>query len=118
MDLGDWIKRRLRRGVQDQGRQAQNTLEEIRIPPSSFYLEPVYRLVPVFNPFLMAVLLVRVLNWTYTPADLVGQIFKIVVPYVILSAAFATLNACLGLPPFSLFLVALTLTDGNLSSSP
>ncbi|KAF8439955.1 Phosphatidylinositolglycan class N-domain-containing protein [Boletus edulis BED1] len=63
---------------------------------SSFYLEPVYRLVPVFNPFLMAALL----------------IFKIVAPYVILSAVFATLNARLGLPPFSLFLVALTLTDG------
>jgi len=63
---------------------------------SSFYLEPVYRLVPVFNPFLMAALL----------------IFKIIAPYVILSAAFATLNARLRLPPFSLFLVALTLTDG------
>ncbi|KAG6336740.1 hypothetical protein ID866_2345 [Astraeus odoratus] len=63
---------------------------------SSFYLEPVYRLVPIFNPFLMAALL----------------IFKIVCPYVILSAAFAVLNARLGLPPFSLFLVALTLTDG------
>ncbi|KAG2078602.1 alkaline phosphatase-like protein, partial [Suillus decipiens] len=62
----------------------------------SFYLEPVYRLVPVFNPFLMAALL----------------IFKIVAPYVILSAVFATLNAKLHLPPFSLFLVALTLTDG------
>ncbi|KAH7882746.1 Phosphatidylinositolglycan class N-domain-containing protein [Phlebopus sp. FC_14] len=63
---------------------------------NSFYLEPVYRLVPIFNPFLMAALL----------------IFKIVSPYVILSAAFATLNARLYLPPFSLFLVALTLTDG------
>lgn len=63
---------------------------------SSFYLEPVYRLVPIFNPFLMATLL----------------IFKIVAPYVILSAVFATLNARLHLPPFSLFLVALTLTDG------
>lgn len=63
---------------------------------SSFYLEPVYRLVPIFNPFLMAALL----------------IFKIVAPYVILSAVFATLNAKLHLPPFSLFLVALTLTDG------
>ncbi|KAI6002424.1 Phosphatidylinositolglycan class N-domain-containing protein [Pisolithus orientalis] len=62
----------------------------------SFYLEPVYRLVPIFNPFLMAALL----------------IFKIVCPYVILSVAFATLNARLHLPPFSLFLVALTLTDG------
>ncbi|KAF8527215.1 PigN-domain-containing protein [Gautieria morchelliformis] len=63
---------------------------------SSFYLEPVYRLVPVFNPFLMATLLV----------------FKIVAPYVMLSAAFATLTARLHLPPFSLFLVALSLTDG------
>jgi len=63
---------------------------------SSFYLEPVYRLVPIFNPFLMAALL----------------IFKIVAPYVILSVTFATLNARLHLPPFSLFLVALTLTDG------
>ncbi|OAX38080.1 PigN-domain-containing protein [Rhizopogon vinicolor AM-OR11-026] len=63
---------------------------------SSFYLEPVYRLVPIFNPFLMAALL----------------IFKIIAPYVILSAAFATLNTRLRLPPFSLFIVALTLTDG------
>ncbi|KAI0338607.1 PigN-domain-containing protein [Trametopsis cervina] len=62
---------------------------------SSFYLEPVYRLVPIFSPFLMASLLV----------------FKIVVPYVILSVFFARLNARLSLPPFSLFLIALTLTD-------
>ncbi|EIM84449.1 PigN-domain-containing protein [Stereum hirsutum FP-91666 SS1] len=63
---------------------------------SSFYLEPVYRLVPIFNPFLMASLL----------------ILKILAPYVILSAVFATLNARLGMPPFALFLVALTMTDG------
>ncbi|KAF8496185.1 Phosphatidylinositolglycan class N-domain-containing protein [Russula emetica] len=62
---------------------------------SSFYLEPVYRLVPKFNPFLMATLL----------------IFKIVAPFVFLSAAFATLNARLGMPPFALFLIALSLTD-------
>ncbi|KAI0075163.1 PigN-domain-containing protein [Panus rudis PR-1116 ss-1] len=62
---------------------------------SSFYLEPVYRLVPIFSPFLMAALL----------------IFKIVAPYIILAASFAWLNARLELPPFSLFLVALTLTD-------
>ncbi|KAJ8519640.1 hypothetical protein ONZ45_g3434 [Pleurotus djamor] len=63
---------------------------------SSFYLEPVYRLVPIFSPFLMAALL----------------IFKIVAPYAMLSVAFSTLNARLHLPPFSLFLVALSLTDG------
>jgi len=62
---------------------------------SSFYLEPVYRLVPIFSPFLMATLL----------------IFKIIAPFVFLSAAFATLNARLGMPPFALFLVALCLTD-------
>lgn len=63
---------------------------------SSFYLEPVYRLIPIFSPFFMAALL----------------IFKIVVPYVILSVASALLNHFLHLPPFSLLLVALTLTDG------
>lgn len=63
---------------------------------SSFYLSPVYRLIPVFDPFSMAALL----------------IFKIVAPYIILSVAFAALNDALHLPPFSLFLVALTLTDG------
>ncbi|KAF7974518.1 hypothetical protein HWV62_11972 [Athelia sp. TMB] len=62
---------------------------------SSFYLEPVYRLVPIFNPFLMASLL----------------IFKIIAPYVMLSVFFSALNSRLGLPPFSLFLVAVTLTD-------
>ncbi|KAJ7455915.1 Phosphatidylinositolglycan class N-domain-containing protein [Mycena galericulata] len=63
---------------------------------SSFYLSPVYRLIPVFDPFSMALLLV----------------FKIIAPYVILSVTFAALNDALHLPPFSLFLVALTLTDG------
>ncbi|PFH47133.1 hypothetical protein AMATHDRAFT_152882 [Amanita thiersii Skay4041] len=63
---------------------------------SSFYLEPVYRLIPKFSPFFMAGLL----------------IFKIVVPYIILSVTFAVLNNTLHLPPFSLLLVALTLTDG------
>ncbi|KAH9985887.1 Phosphatidylinositolglycan class N-domain-containing protein [Russula compacta] len=62
---------------------------------SSFYLEPVYRLVPIFSPFLMAALL----------------LFKILAPFVFLSATFATLNARLGMPPFALFLVALSLTD-------
>ncbi|TFK61033.1 PigN-domain-containing protein [Pluteus cervinus] len=63
---------------------------------SSFYLEPVYRLIPIFNPFFMSMLLV----------------FKIVAPYIMLSVTFTALNHRLNLPPFSLFLVAMALTDG------
>lgn len=37
--------------------------------------------------------------------------FKIVAPFVVLSAAFAMLNYRLRLPPLALFLGALTLTD-------
>lgn len=64
----------------------------------------------------MAALLVGTSIWSHTTADCSKQIFKIIVPYVILSMVFATLNARLGLPPFSLFLVALTLTDGRRNS--
>ncbi|KIY66248.1 PigN-domain-containing protein [Cylindrobasidium torrendii FP15055 ss-10] len=63
---------------------------------SSFYLSPVYRLIPVFNPFYMSALLV----------------FKIVSPYLILALAFATITRNLHMPPFALFLNALMLTDG------
>lgn len=41
------------------------------------------------------------------------QIFKIIAPYIILSIATALLNHFLHLPPFSLLLVALSLTDGE-----
>ncbi|KZT61275.1 PigN-domain-containing protein [Calocera cornea HHB12733] len=63
---------------------------------SNFYLEPVYRLVPVFKPFLMAVLL----------------LYKVFLPYTIFAACLATLNKRLHLPPFSIYLVALSVTDG------
>ncbi|KAH6902824.1 GPI ethanolamine phosphate transferase 1 [Coprinopsis sp. MPI-PUGE-AT-0042] len=62
---------------------------------SSFYLEPVYRLIPIFSPFFMAALLM----------------FKIVIPYVMLGVVFAELNKALQLPPFSLLLVALAVVD-------
>ncbi|CCM05948.1 uncharacterized protein FIBRA_08187 [Fibroporia radiculosa] len=83
---------------------------------SSFYLEPVYRLVPVFNPFLMAVLLVGAFYrcpafGSTTIFDILSQIFKIIAPYIILATSLHLLNRRLHLPPFSLFLVALTLTD-------
>ncbi|KAL4250675.1 GPI ethanolamine phosphate transferase 1 [Pleurotus pulmonarius] len=61
----------------------------------SFYLEPVYRLVITFKPFLVFGLLM----------------VKAVIPYVILSASVATLNARLRLPPFSILLIALSLVD-------
>jgi Phosphatidylinositolglycan class N (PIG-N) len=44
-------------------------------------------------------------------AEHISQIFKFLAPFVFLSVAFATLNAHLGMPPFALFLVSLSLTD-------
>ncbi|KXN81842.1 GPI ethanolamine phosphate transferase 1 [Leucoagaricus sp. SymC.cos] len=61
----------------------------------SFYLEPVYRLIPVFSPFSMATLL----------------IYKLLAPYVMLSIILAYLNHALKLPPFSLLLVSLCMSD-------
>ena len=92
----------------------------------SFYLDPVYRLIPIFSPFSMAALLVSLictLSLFHTNTEERGpphslQMFKIVAPFVILASVFATLNARLRLPPFSLFLVALTLTDGEWSMLP
>ncbi|TKY90685.1 hypothetical protein EX895_000683 [Sporisorium graminicola] len=49
---------------------------------SSFYLSPVYRLVPIFNPFLMATLL----------------LLKILVPFLILNAVFSLLARSPRLP--------------------
>ena len=62
---------------------------------SSFSLQSVYRFTTVFNPFLMAALL----------------IFKILVPFFLLSVSFGLLSRVLHLPEFSLFLLVLSTTD-------
>ncbi|KAJ3098942.1 Glycosyl phosphatidyl inositol anchor synthesis [Phlyctochytrium planicorne] len=62
---------------------------------ASFYIESVYRFTTVFNPFLMAVLL----------------LMKIWVPFFFLSAVFGVLSRSLDLPAFSLFLLVLSTTD-------
>lgn len=61
------------------------------------------------SPFFVPLPGKTVLSWRL---NIVTQIFKIIAPFVFLSAAFATLNARLGMPPFALFLIALSLTDG------
>lgn len=62
---------------------------------SSFSLESVYRFVTIFNPFLMGSLL----------------IVKILIPFFVVSAVLGVLSSSLDLPPFSLFLAVLTVTD-------
>ncbi|CAH7689895.1 Phosphatidylinositolglycan class N-domain-containing protein [Phakopsora pachyrhizi] len=62
---------------------------------SSFYLEPVYRLVPIFNPFLMSTLLV----------------LKILIPFLIVSVVFTILNHRLGFKSFTLFISSLVCSD-------
>ncbi|ORX85434.1 PigN-domain-containing protein [Basidiobolus meristosporus CBS 931.73] len=62
---------------------------------SSFSLESVYRLTTVFDPFLMGALL----------------IFKILVPFLLVSSAFEILARSLDVLPFSLFLLAFSSTD-------
>ncbi|KAJ1946800.1 Glycosyl phosphatidyl inositol anchor synthesis [Linderina pennispora] len=62
---------------------------------ASFSIDSVYRLITVFDPFMMSTLL----------------LFKIVIPFFIVSAVFGVLNRSLELPPFSLFLFVLSTTD-------
>jgi len=65
------------------------------IVSSAIYLEPVFRLVAVYNPFLVAFLI----------------IFKTIAPYMILAACLIFLNRLLGMPPHTLFILVLCIAD-------
>jgi phosphatidylinositol glycan class N len=62
---------------------------------SSFSLDAVYRLIPVFDPFSQAALLM----------------FKILAPFVILSANLGILNRRLGVAPSALFMIVMAIGD-------
>ena len=62
---------------------------------SSFSLDSVYRLIPVFDPFSMGALLM----------------FKILVPFAVLSACLGILNLKLGVPSSALFSMVLCVSD-------
>lgn len=62
---------------------------------SSFSLDSVYRLIPVFNPFAMGLLL----------------IYKLLVPFAVISANLGVLNRRLRVAPSALFMTVLTFGD-------
>ena len=62
---------------------------------SSFSLEAVYRLIPIFDPFSQGALLV----------------FKILVPFAIISANLGILNRRLGVAPSALFMLVMAVSD-------
>jgi len=62
---------------------------------SSFSLEAVARLIPIFDPFSQGALL----------------IVKLMVPFAIISAALGILNRRLGLPSSALFMVVMSISD-------
>lgn len=62
---------------------------------STFSLDAVYRLIPIFDPFSQGALLM----------------FKIMVPFAIISAALGILNRRLGLQSSALFMVVMALSD-------
>lgn len=62
---------------------------------SSFSLDAVYRLVPIFDPFSQGALLM----------------IKLMVPFAVLSATFGLLNRRLGVAPSALFMVVMAVSD-------
>ncbi|KAG8531526.1 Glycosyl phosphatidyl inositol anchor synthesis [Bacidia gigantensis] len=62
---------------------------------SSFSLDSVYRLIPVFNPFSQGILL----------------IIKLMIPFAVISANLGILNRRLGVAPSSLFMVVMAISD-------
>ncbi|EEP77820.1 hypothetical protein UREG_02669 [Uncinocarpus reesii 1704] len=62
---------------------------------SSFSLESVCRLIPVFNPFAQTALL----------------IFKILIPFAVISANLGVLNHRLGVAPSALFMIVMAISD-------
>lgn len=62
---------------------------------SSFSLDSVYRLIPVFDPFSQGALL----------------ILKLLIPFAVMSANLGILNRLLGVAPSSLFMVVMAISD-------
>ncbi|KAI9844830.1 MAG: Glycosyl phosphatidyl inositol anchor synthesis [Sclerophora amabilis] len=62
---------------------------------SSFSLDSVYRLIPVFSPFSQGALL----------------ILKIMIPFAVISANLGVLNRRLGVAPSALFMVVMAISD-------
>ena len=62
---------------------------------SSFSLESVYRLIPVFSPFSQGALLV----------------LKLLIPFAIISANLGILNRGIGVAPSALFMVVMAISD-------
>lgn len=62
---------------------------------SSFSLDSVYRLIPIFDPFSQGLLLM----------------FKIIIPFAVISANLGILNRRLGVAPSSLFMVVMAISD-------
>lgn len=62
---------------------------------SSFSLDSVYRLIPVFDPFAMTALL----------------LFKLMIPFAVISANLGVLNRRLGVAPSALFMVVMAGSD-------